>query len=67
MKKITDINIAKKVNATSSSLSHLKKRNPKKYEVIRLGSYIVQENIKEAELLNLLETYRNMKKQVNQI
>jgi len=67
MKRFTDIIIAKELNETSSSLSHLKKRHPNKYEIIRLGSYIYKENIKEAELLNLLETYRNMKKQVNKI
>ena len=65
MKKHTDTKIASQISQNSSSLSRLKKVNPSKYEMIRLGSYIVQEKIKEDELLNLLETYRNMKNQVN--
>ena len=65
MKKITHQKIADIFKQDVSILSHLKKRNPNKYEVIKLGSYLFLENIKEDEIFNLLETYRNMKNQVN--
>ena len=67
MKKITHQKIADILKQDVSILSHLKKKNPNKYKVIKLGSYLFLESINEDEIIDLLEIYRNMKKQVNQI
>jgi hypothetical protein len=47
-------------------LSRLKKGNPEKYQMIRLGSYLYNENISEEELLMLLEIYNKMKESISE-
>jgi hypothetical protein len=62
--RYTDSFIATQINQNSSSLSRLKKGNPEKYQMIRLGCYLYNENISEEELLALLEIYSKMKKSI---
>ena len=67
MQKIKNVSIAKELDETSSNISNLKRFNPKKYEIVKLGTYLYQENITEDELLPLLEIYKQMKKSFSQV
>jgi hypothetical protein len=66
LNRYTDSFIATQINQNSSSLSRLKKGNPEKYQIIRLGSYLYNENISEEELLMLLEIYNKMKETISE-
>ncbi len=66
MKKLKDKLVAEELEETSSSLSHLKKRNPKKYEILRLGTYLYIERISEDELINILNLYKDIKRNVSE-
>ena len=64
MEKITNIAMSEVLEESSSNMSNLKRRNPKKYEIVKLGVYLYQANIKEDELLPLLEIYNQMRSQI---
>ena len=61
MKKLSNAEIGRQINQDGSNLTHLKNKNPEKYEIIKLGTYLFMENIKEDELISWLEAYKKMK------
>jgi len=65
--KLKNIVIAQEIGETNSSISNLKKRNYKKYHILKLGTYLYRENISEDELLPILEIYKQMKKSFSQV
>ena len=61
MKKLSNAEIGRQINQDGSNLTRLKVKNPDKYEILKLGTYIFMENIKEDELISWIEAYKKMK------
>jgi hypothetical protein len=61
VKKLSNAEIGRQINQDGSNLTRLKVKNPDKYEILKLGTYIFMENIKEDELISWIEAYKKMK------
>ena len=61
MKKLSNAEIGRQINQDGSNLTRLKVKNHDKYEILKLGTYIFMENIKEDELISWIEAYKKMK------
>jgi len=58
VKKLSNAEIGRQINQDGSNLTRLKVKNPDKYEILKLGTYIFMENIKEDELISWIEAYK---------